>query len=258
MCTAAWHFTVTTFVLLLASSAPFRIVQAVRLSILSVLPMSLLFVGFLVLGNLSLALNPVALYQVARILTTPTVVALNFLVFSKRITLPCLGAILISCAGVMITISDFEMSNQLGLGVAVASFVTTALYQIWIEKKIGSLDVSPAQLLLNQAPLSVVILLCMAPFFDVRPQFAEVDGPAAMMFLLSGLLAAGLNLSQFLIIGRTSALTFNIVSNIKNITIIALGWYQTEKELSMADIGGVSLAIAGASAYSLFCQRNKP
>jgi len=224
---------------------------------MDILPISLLFVGFLVLGNLSLALNPVSFYQIAKILTTPTVVAINFLLWGKRISTPLVMSILASCVGVGLTTSGFAVSNRAGTVVATAAFVITAFYQIWIGKKISDLAVSAPQLLLNQAPLSVAVLLCAMPFVDTMPDVAQIDPAIIKMFLLSGLGAAALNLSQFLIIGRTSALTFNIVSNAKNIIIISIGWLQTGKILGMSDFLGVSLALGGAFTYSWMCHKEK-
>jgi solute carrier family 35, member E3 len=255
--TAAWHFVATSLVLWAASARPFSMFTAIRLPVLEILPISLLFVGFLILGNLSLALNPVAFYQMARILTAPCVVAINYFCFGQTIPFASLAAITVSCFGVMLTVSDFAFSNVVGTIAAVLSFVVTAFYQIWIGKRIGDLNVSPVQLLMNQAPLSVVVLSSLVPFIDTKPDFATLDSGAVQLFIVSGFLAAGLNLSQFLIIGRTSALTFNIVSNVKNIVIISYGWHQAHKAIGLLDIGGISLALGGAFMYSWLCQRYK-
>ncbi|OAP54918.1 hypothetical protein AYL99_10618 [Fonsecaea erecta] len=253
--TAAWHFTATTVLLYLATLRPFNFFKPVRLAVRDVLPLSTLFVGFLVLGNLSLALNTVSLYQLAKIMTTPTVVAINFVLFRKRLPNPLLVAILVSCLGVAMTNVAMVTSNPTGTLIAVAAFVTTAFYQIWIGKKVQELDVSAPALLLNQAPISVVMLLCLLPFTDTIPDFRAVDPLILATFLFSGVLAAGLNLSQFLIIGRVSALAFNVVSNAKNVIIIALGWYMAGQSPGMKDILGVTLALGGAGAYSWLQRR---
>jgi solute carrier family 35 protein E3 len=236
--------------LVAASLKPFNIFTPVRLPVKEVVPISVLFVGFLILGNLSLALNPVSFYQLAKIMTTPTVVAINFLLFRKRISSSLLGAILVSCLGVGLTNVAMVTSNPVGTLVAVAAFVTTAFYQIWIGKKVEELAVGAPQLLLNQAPISVVLLFVLMPFTDTVPDFATVPPKILATFVLSGVLAAGLNLSQFLIIGRTSAVTFNVVSNAKNVIIIVLGWYTANHDPSFMDLAGVLMALGGAAAYS--------
>lgn len=43
---------------------------------------------------------------------------------------------------------------------------------------------------------------------------------------------------------------FNVVGNIKMLTILALGWYSEGKVFTWVDIGGVILAFAGAWHYA--------
>lgn len=138
------------------------------------LPISVFFVGFLVLGNLSLAFNTVGFYQLAKVLTTPCVVLLNFLLFRVSVSRGTLLTIACVCVGVSLTNSQAARSNWLGALIAAQAFTVTALYQIWIGKKIVELDVSASQLLLNQAPVSVGILLVMMPFIDTIPDFSKL------------------------------------------------------------------------------------
>ena len=72
--------------------------------------------------------------------------------------------------------------------------------------------VSSPQLLLNQAPISVLLLALLAPWFDTMPDVQKIPRDTLIALFFSGLAAASLNLSQFLIIGRMSALTFNVAS----------------------------------------------
>lgn len=204
---AAWHFTATSIVLHAVTFAPFKAFKPVRISIVQVLPISLFFCGFLILGNLSLAYNTVGFYQLAKIMTTPTVVLLNFALFGITVSWQTLGSVIMSCFGVALVTTQFVLSNPFGTVIAVAAWTITALYQIWIGKKIKDLSVSAPQLLLNQAPVSVVLLLCFAPFVDTFPDFSIISANVLWTLFGSGILASLLNLSQFLIIGRTSALT---------------------------------------------------
>ncbi|RVX73034.1 hypothetical protein B0A52_02160 [Exophiala mesophila] len=248
--TAAWHFAATTLVLIMASMRPFNVFKPVKLPVKEVLSISILFVGFLVLGNLSLALNDVSFYQLAKIMTAPMVVLINFVLFKKHTSCQSLSAVLVSCVGVALPNMALIGSNPIGALVAVAAFVTTAFYQIWIGKKVEELNVSAPQLLLNQAPVAVLLLCLLLPFTDTVPDFRQIQPEILATFFLSGILAAGLNLSQFLIIGRTSAVTFNVVSNAKNVIIIVLGWYTAHHNPSLMDLAGVFLALTGAAAYS--------
>ncbi|GAM89164.1 hypothetical protein ANO11243_072000 [Dothideomycetidae sp. 11243] len=254
--TAAWHFLATAGVLSLVFARSSGVSSGPWLPVSSILPVSLLCVGFVLFGNLSLALNSVPFYQMAKILTGPSVVAINYLLFRKTLTKPVLVSVLACCGGVAMTVSGIAAANLTGTSVAVMGFITTAFYQIWIGMKITKLNISAAELLFNIAPWAVVILVVFIPFLDQIPEYHLINHDALIAFLVSGVLAAGLNLSQFLIIGRTSALTFNIVSNAKNIIIISYGWWQEGKAIGVNDMLGVILALGGATVYSIQSQRS--
>lgn len=164
----------TTFLILLAASTgPYAVYKAVRLPLLELIPICALFTLFLLLNNLSLTTNPVGFYQLAKILTTPALVVLDFVIFGKTITIFRLVAVLISCVGVALTNGATAWSNPLGAAIAIAAFVVTALYQIWIGKKIKDLNVTGAQLLVNQSLVAIMMLLPLVPFFDTVPDLRE-------------------------------------------------------------------------------------
>ncbi|KXT01903.1 hypothetical protein AC579_1615 [Pseudocercospora musae] len=267
---AIWHFAATFLVLLFATYRRWRLFTAVRLPILKVLPLSAFFAAFLILSNLSLANNPIGFYQLSKILTTPCVVLVNFLLFRQYICHDKLIAVLVTCVGVgLVSVQSFQ-SNLFGTVIACAAFTTTACYQIWIGKKMQDLEVDAPQLLLNQCATAVWLLIPVSYAFDVFPDFcksffavhdrrprlnfcmiaATIPAQTLMFLFGGGIVASFLNLSQFMIIGRTSALTFNIVSNVKMLVILALGWYGEGKVFSAVDIVGVILALAGAWQYA--------
>ncbi|MCJ1445075.1 MAG: hypothetical protein MMC23_005580 [Stictis urceolatum] len=254
---AVWHFTATFLILYLSTYRPLSLFTPIRLPLASMLPLSAFFAGFLLLGNLSLAWNPIGFYQLARVLNTPAVVLLGFLLFRRTTSRATMASIAAVCVGVSFTNSQLAFSNPPGTAVALAAVLVTAMYQLWIGGKIEQLKCSAPQLLLNQAPVSVALMACLVPFVDVMPDFALIPSKALWAVAASGILAAVLNLSQFQVIARTSALTFNIVSNLKTIIIVALAWYQDGRVLSLQDVVGVSLAIGGAYAYSQIRQKKR-
>jgi solute carrier family 35 protein E3 len=245
-----WHFTATGLVLFISSRAPFRAFKAVRLNPWDMLPVCAFFAGYVVLGNLSLTYNSIGFYQLSKVMTTPCVVLINFALFRKTVTRYMLAAILATCIGVSFTINEAAKTQLFGVIIATLAFCSTALYQIWIGKKIEDFAVSGPQLLLNQAPISVLLLIPFVPFFDKIPDLSLVPTNILYSVCASGIMASLYNLSQFLIIGRTSALTFNIVSHLKTIMILSIGWYSEGKILSPREWMGVLLALSGGWVYS--------
>lgn len=170
---ATWHFAATFLVLLASTYRRWRLFKAVRLPVLKVLPLSGLFAGFLILNNLSLASNPVGFYQLSKILTTPCVVLINFVLFRKYITQDKLLAVLVTCLGVGLVSVESVRTNSFGTVIACAAFTFTACYQIWIGKKLVDLDVDAPQLLLNQSAMAVWILIPISCLFDDYPDFCK-------------------------------------------------------------------------------------
>lgn len=103
-----------------------------------------------------------------------------------------MAALAAVCVGVGLTNtgSGAAGTTTLGASVAVAAFTVTAFYQVWIGKKIKDFNVSSPQLLLNQAPISVLMLACMVPFFDTMPYVPLIPMETRIALILSGLVAA--------------------------------------------------------------------
>jgi solute carrier family 35 protein E3 len=69
------------------------------------------------------------------------------------------------------------------------------------------------------------------------------------MVLLSGLLAAILNISQFFIVARTGAVSSTVVGHVKTCLIVALGWVTSGRGLGDGGVvGGVVVAVGGIIA----------
>lgn len=189
---AMWHFTCTSIVLYLASRSPFSLFIPIRLPFLQMLPLCAFFAGFLVLGNLSLAYNSLGVYQLAKIMTTPCVALLQYLFLGKTVTYPTMLALFVLCVGVGLTNSRAADTTMLGASVAVAAFTVTAFYQVWIGKKMGDFKVSSPQLLLNQAPIAVLLLAFLVPFLDTIPDVKIIPNDTLIALFFSGLAAAAL------------------------------------------------------------------
>jgi len=252
---AMWHFTCTAIVLFISSRRPFSLFIPVRLPFLQMIPLCAFFAGFLVLGNLSLAHNSVGFYQLAKIMTTPTVALLQYIFLRQTTSGTTLLALLALCVGVGLTNSNAADITTLGASIACAAFIVTSFYQVWIGKKMSDFKVNSPQLLLNQAPIAVLLLAFLVPWFDTIPDFGKIPSDTMVALLLSGLAAAALNLSQFLIIGRMSALTFNVASNVKTIIILTYGWVSEGRALTPKDALGILLALGGATLYSQLNQK---
>lgn len=249
------HF-ISTF-LGLSVLAKLGIFQIKRVSIIKMLPMSVSFCGFVVLTNFSLQYNSIGTYQCLKALTTPIVVLISIYYNKVRYSLKVKLTVLPIIMGIYLnSMYDIKFSNQ-GIFIGVVGALITSVYQILVGKKQKDLDLNALQLLFYQAPLSACLLLMVIPFFE--PIFSE-DGAyffsrtlnEVIVILLSCAMAFLVNLSIYMVIGSTSALTYNMVGYFKFILIIAVGIFMYKDPLEVQQFLSFVIIMLGLVSYSYF------
>ncbi|KAI7306279.1 TPT-domain-containing protein [Hortaea werneckii] len=256
---AALHFAITAATLYAVSMPRVGMFQRKRVPVLAILPLALAMIASVVLTNASLAFSSIQFYQVARVLTTPCVALLEYIVLGKKITVRASLTLMPVCVGVGI-VSYFDTSakasstsratSPLGVFFAFISLFATATYSVWIKKYHQTTGCESAQLLLNQAPVSVLVMLYIIPFSDDVTVWRSVSASTWSIILLSGVLACLLHISQFNIINRASPIASTVVGHAKTCLIIAIGWVYSGKALADGSMVGIVLAVGGIIAYS--------
>ena len=145
--------------------------------------------------------------------------------------------------------------DKAGVIMGLLGVITTSLYQIWIGEKQREFAISSLQLLYYQAPLSAVMLIVLMPAFEKSENLASlVDGSRSLaewsVIVLSGVVAFLFNWSVYWIIGSTSALTYNIIGNVKFVVVIVIGVLLFDDMPNMQQIGAVVLVFTGLISYS--------
>lgn len=251
---AAFHFFCTSATLFVMQSL--GKFEPKFIGIMEIMPLCLVFCGNVIFPNLSLAFSTIAFYQIVRILVTPATAILNNILYGIKISkdqilstaLICFGVFLTSSSGLS---SNVEKSTSLyGIIFGFIGLIMSASYVIWIGKYFKEYSVSSLQLLYNQAPISVLLLLICIPFNDRMPQWDEVSVDSIYYVFLSGIFAILINVSQFYIVQGTSALTSTVVGHLKTCSIISLGW-MLGSSMSGLGLSGVALAVVGIVYYSM-------
>eukprot|EP00741_Cyanophora_paradoxa_P010454 tig00000037_g10109.t1 len=251
------HFLVTF--LGLQACAMLGVFTVKKLRLAQVLPLAISFSGFVVLTNISLRYNSVGFYQIAKVMTTPVIMVIQFLWYSTSSDTKTRLSLLPICLGVSIaTVTDFQL-NLKGTMYAAVAVVVTSFYQIWVGTKQKELQVSSMQLLYYQAPLAAGILLIVIPLFD-DVGFGDKSLPhwyrtaaswdAFVIILLSGFIAFAVNLSIFLVIGKTSPVTYNVLGHFKLTMIIFGGFVFFGAPLDSRNLLGICLTLSGVFYYT--------
>lgn len=71
-----------------------------------------------------------------------------------------------------------------------------------------------------------------------------------LFILLSCSLAVFCNVSQYLCIGRFSAVSFQVLGHMKTVCVLILGWLLFDSELTFKNIMGMVIAVVGMVVYS--------
>ncbi|XP_051126706.1 UDP-rhamnose/UDP-galactose transporter 4 isoform X2 [Andrographis paniculata] len=227
----------------------------------STLPVSdlikfVLFANFSIVGmNVSLMWNSVGFYQIVKLSMIPVSCFLEVVLDSVRYSRDTKLSILVVLLGVAIcTVTDVSVNGK-GFLAAFVAVWSTSLQQYYVhhlQKKhsIGSFD-----LLGHTAPPQAASLLLVGPFLDYWLTDKRVDyypfTYASLMFIvLSCAIAIGTNLSQFICIGRFTAVSFQVLGHMKTILVLILGFVFFGKEgLNLHVVIGMIVAILGMIWY---------
>ena len=246
----ALHFLLTYIGLEI--SACFNCFERKHVPILGVVPLSIAFCGFIVFNNLSLQYNTIGIYQVTKVLTTPVIVIINMVFYSKWLSASETIALILVCVGVVVaTEANLEL-NFAGVVTGLLGVMSSSIYQIWVESKQHAFKCSPAQLLYYQAPISFLLLLPVIaltePVGEILAFKFSLESVSAI--LGSALLAFLVNLSTYAVIGATSPLTYNMIGHSKLVIIILSSYLFFGERQSIIGLAGVASAVLGIIAYA--------
>ena len=167
--------------------------------LMQTMPLALAMIFNVVLPNASLAYSSIQFYQVVRVLLTPCVVLLNYIM--SKATIPVLAALTLVpvCAGVGV-VSYFDTmpksspqaqgTSPLGVIFAFTGVFASSIYTVWIARYHKLLDCTSLQLLLNQAPVSVLLMLYIIPFSDDVTVWSATPSHICLLILLVSHLSA--------------------------------------------------------------------
>lgn len=68
--------------------------------------------------------------------------------------------------------------------------------------------------------------------------------------LLSCVFALGVNISNYLVLGKTSPLTYQVLGHLKTVLILILGFTVFEKPFDLRNVIGIVIAMVGVVAYT--------
>lgn len=212
-------------------------------------------IGFL---NLSLGFNSIGFYQMTKLAIIPFTVLLETLFLKKQFSQKIRLSLLVLLFGVGVaSVTDLQL-NFVGTTLSFLAILTTCVGQILTNTIQKKLNVSSTQLLYQSAPFQAAILFVTGPVVDQwltkQNVFAYKYSPVVLAFIiLSCLIAVSVNFSTFLVIGKTSPVTYQVLGHLKTCLVLGFGYTLLHDPFTARNIVGILIAIVGMGLYSYFC-----
>ncbi|KAL6996051.1 UDP-rhamnose/UDP-galactose transporter 2 [Sarracenia purpurea var. burkii] len=205
--------------------------------------------------NLSLMLNSVGFYQISKLSMIPVVCVMEWILHNKNYSREVKMSVVVVVIGVGVcTVTDVKV-NAKGFLCACIAVLSTSLQQISIGSLQKKYSIGSFELLSKTAPIQAASLLLLGPFVDyflIGKSIVnyKMSSGAILFILLSCSLAVFCNVSQYLCIGRFSAVSFQVLGHMKTVCVLTLGWLLFDSELTLKNIMGMVTAVIGMIIYS--------
>ncbi|KAF5727458.1 hypothetical protein HS088_TW22G01151 [Tripterygium wilfordii] len=257
----SWHLMVTFCTLHAAQR--FSLFESKSMDMKTVMLFGILNGVSIGLLNLSLGFNSVGFYQMTKLAIIPFTVLLETLFLKKQFSEKIKFSLLILLIGVGIaSITDLQL-NFVGTVLSILAIITTCVGQILTNTIQKRLNVSSTQLLYQSAPFQAAILFVSGPvvdkFLTKQNVFAYKYSPIVLAFIiLSCIISVFVNFSTFMVIGKTSPVTYQVVGHLKTCLVLGFGYTLLHDPFTIRNIIGILVAMWGMVLYSYFCtQENK-
>jgi len=203
------------------------------------------------LNNTSLKLNSIGFYQIFKLLLTPCVVVLEYILDGKTISMQRLICLVAVCIGVFISShSDLEFSPY-GTLCALVWIPFAAIYKVNWGRVKRMYNCSTLGLMRAILPYSIIVQAAISPLVD-PPGLLDYEWTKEACFWigLSGLFAFLVNFSGFLVMGNIGALAHILLGQLKTALIMVGATIIFHQSYSIGQIGGAAGAIVFIIYYS--------
>lgn len=205
-----------------------------------------------VLNINSLKLNSIGFYQIIKLLVSPCVVLLEYLLENKKISSCRMILLLVVCFSVLASSRaalSFESHN--GAIVAFLWIPFAAFYKVQWKRVKQSYNCSTLALMGAVLPFAICVQAIISPFVDPPGILDFQWTPEAIFWIgLSGIFAFLVNFSGFLVMGNISALAHVLLGQLKTAIIMIGATFLFGSKYTSTQLVGASGAVIAISLYA--------
>lgn len=206
-------------------------------------------------SNYSLELNNVGFYQLAKALQMPTIVLMDWVIASKAPpSSRCIAALTAVFMGVLISSVNDVSVQLIGCCVALSNLPLQCAQKVLISKHVREGHDSLLFLERLMPTSGTCLALLSLPLegreiwaFGFRPFLGALPG-----IIISAVAAFFAQWSSCLVLGHTSATTYQVAGQLKSCALIIGGCLFAHQQKSNRVIGGAMLAIAAGLFYTVW------
>ncbi|KAL8223417.1 hypothetical protein R6Q57_018892 [Mikania cordata] len=219
----------------------------------SIVPIGFLYSISLWLSNSAYIYLSVSFIQMLKALMPVAVYSIGVLFKKDSFKSQTMSNMLTISFGVAIAAYGESKFDQVGvflqLGAVVFEATRLVLIQILLTSK--GITFNPITSLYYVAPCCLVFLL--VPWVIVEVPKLQNDSKFEFdyfVFMTNSFCAFALNLSVFLLVGKTSALTMNVAGVVKDWLLIAFSWSVIKDTVTLINLFGYAIAFLGVAYYN--------
>lgn len=161
-------------------------------------------------------------------------------------------AVIVIVIGVGVASANDVTVDLVGVALAAIAVGCTVMAQILCSRHQKDLQCTSIQLLYSSCPLVTIGIFVVIPLFHDVQQLAQVEGPEPLLVhvVISCVLALRINVSNFLVLGKTSPLVYQVLGHFKTCVISISGFVVFYYQYNARVIVGISLPLGGVVAYT--------
>lgn len=205
--------------------------------------------------NYCLSYSSVGFYQVVKLFCIPLTLFFEhtFGLQQEVISVKLLLSLLLIIAGMAMIIHEEISTNFTGIIWGLCGIVTTALSQVFFGPLKKGLNLDAFQLLFHTSPWLTFGSFISVPVFENTTALIDYDLHPILVYnvLLTCLIAVAFNVSNYVVLGEISPLTYNIIGHVKTIIIVSVGSLLFNTVPSGMMLAGMTVAIVGVLVFTL-------
>jgi len=219
-------------------------------------------VGAVVFMNFNLKLNSVGFYQLSKLCCIPYMIGYNFFMLGKSTSFRVIVSLILLLFGIgLFSINDVQL-NLPGSIIAMIGISCVSVFQIKTGSKQTeyNVDGSPLQhaTSFQQFALAAMASIVLETTGDNSITKQKLTMSQFMLLLATGVFAVSVNICSFGLIGRTSAVTYQVVGHMKTILIFIFGLImfpadsKETPQMKRKKIFGLCISMMGVILYTIF------